>query len=75
MFFNLFIYLFIVDYENRMEIEKREDGKKDAGQFVAGTGKVGGKARLLQHLNTKISIGTEVGIIMNKKHKIFRVFN
>ena len=46
-----------------MEIEKREVG--DRGQFVPGTGKpMSGKAnRLLQRLNTKISVGTEVYII------------
>lgn len=46
-----------------MEIEKREVG--DRGQFVPGTGKpMSGKAnRLLQRLNTKISVGTEVLII------------
>jgi hypothetical protein len=45
-----------------MEIEKRDDGRKDVGQFVSGTGKPG-KAKLLQHLNTRISIGTEVCFI------------
>ncbi len=46
--------------EDKLEIEKREDPKKDSGQFVSGTGKPG-KSRLLQHLNTRISIGTEDG--------------
>ena len=47
--------------EDKLEIEKRDDPNK--GQFVAGLGKpASGKgSRLLQHLNTRISIGTEDG--------------
>jgi hypothetical protein len=53
--------------EDRLEIEKHEDVNVK-GQFVAGTGKPnsGKGSRLLQHLNTRISIGTEV----NFKSKI-----
>lgn len=51
----------LVELEDKLEIEKREDPKKDTGQFVAGLGKPSsGKSRLLQHLNTRISVGTEV---------------
>ena len=51
--------------EDKLEIEKREDPKKDTGQFVAGLGKpTSGKSRLLQQLNTRISVGTEV--LLNK---------
>lgn len=51
-----------IELEDRLEIDKHEDvGAK--GQFVAGTGKPnsGKSSRLLQHLNTRISIGTEDG--------------
>ncbi len=56
--------------EDRLEIEKHEDVNVK-GQFVTGTGKPnsGKGSRLLQHLNTRISIGTEV----NFKSKI--IFN
>ena len=52
----------LVDMENNMEIEKHEDPRKDKGQFVSGIGKPhsGKGSRLLQHLNTRISVGTEV---------------
>ena len=54
------MFIIQVELEDRLEIEKREDPTR--GQFVMGTGKpASGKTnRLLQHLNTKISIGTEV---------------
>lgn len=57
--------------EDKLEIEKREDPNK--GQFVAGMGKPGsGKgSRLLQHLNTRISIGTEV--ILNHLQNTFMI--
>lgn len=47
--------------EEKLEIEKKEDVNK--GQFVSGLGKPssGKGSRLLQHLNTRISIGTEDG--------------
>ena len=53
--------MFKVEVEEKMEIEKREDpGSK--GQFVAqtSTGTSSKSNRLLQHLNTHISVGTEV---------------
>jgi len=48
--------------ENSLEVEVHHDTKKDKGQFVSGTGKPhsGKGSRLLQHLNTRISVGTEV---------------
>ena len=49
--------------ENSLEVEiHNTDTRKDKGQFVAGTGKPhsGKGSRLLQHLNTRISVGTEV---------------
>ncbi|CAF0718048.1 unnamed protein product [Brachionus calyciflorus] len=50
-----------IELEDKLEIEKKEDPNK--GQFVAGHGKpTSGKgSRLLQHLNTRISVGTEDG--------------
>jgi hypothetical protein len=47
--------------EDRLEIEKREDTTRDKGQFTIG-GAQKSNSRLLQHLNTRISIGTEVRI-------------
>ncbi len=48
-----------VELEDRLEIEKREDTTRDKGQFTVG-GAHKSNSRLLQHLNTRISIGTEV---------------
>ena len=50
--------------EEKLDVETHggDDGTKK-GQFVAGLGKPssGKSSRLLQHLNTRISIGTEDG--------------
>ena len=52
-----------VDDEDKF-FEKTDEPNPNKGQFVAPLGKPGsGKSRLLQHLNTRISIGTEVLII------------
>ena len=49
--------------ENSLEVEiHHTDTRKDKGQFVSGIGKPhsGKESRLLQHLNSRISVGTEV---------------
>ena len=49
-----------VDYEDKLEIEKKEDMNR--GRFVSGNNPNSGKgSRLLQHLNSFICIGTEDG--------------
>jgi hypothetical protein len=56
--------------ENSLEVDVHHETKKDKGQFVSGTGKPhsGKGSRLLQHLNTRISVGTEV-----KKFFLYKV--
>jgi hypothetical protein len=56
--------------ENSLEVDVHHETKKDKGQFVSGTGKPhsGKGSRLLQHLNTRISVGTEV-----KKNFLYKV--
>ncbi len=47
-----------VELEDRLEIDTHDQGTK--GQFTSGKPNSGKGSRLLQHLNTRISVGTEV---------------
>jgi len=61
--------------ENALEVEVHQDSKKDKGQFVSGTGKPhsGKGSRLLQHLNTRISVATEVILLLKRIVKNLRI--